>query len=469
MGYQPPKTKDYGVNLCDGCLHKQRIIDRQAQEILSLKQKLKLNERRLKQGFFGSSTPSSQVPVKANSLADKQAKRGGAQLGHQGSKRQVFPAHQADEVRLAAVGAKSCQFCQCSLVSHSANQRAIYDLQREAVRKVYYHIERKRCPQCRKVIAGKVLNAMPNAKLSNDLVAEVAHQHYVLGRTLGQLAERFSLNYSTLADSLKRVGKRLEPALEKLKGHYRQAPVRHADETTWRVDGAGGYSWYFGSPEVSLYLFRESRSAKVPKEVFGKEKLAGVVVVDRYAGYNRVPCAIQYCYAHLLREMKDLEAEFESTEEVRNYTRAMKLCLTDAIQLRNRGFTEGAYQSEAQAIKGKILEVSQRPAKHPAIRKWQDFYVEKGERLYHWCESAEIPADNNYAEREIRKVVIARKMSYGSQSQEGAKTREVWTSILQSLKKREANPHDKLLKALNQLAQNKELDIGAELFGSPAG
>src|SRR5262249_15698965 len=172
---------------------------------------------------------------------------------------------------------------------------------------------------------------------------------------------------------------------------------------------------------------------------------------------------------HLLREMKDLEAEFEANEEVKNYTREMKICLTDAMQLRNRGFSREDYRREAQIIKSKMLEVSQRPAKHPAIRKWQDFYVEKGERLYQWCASAEIPADNNYAEREIRKVVIARKMSYGSQSQEGAKTREIWTSILQSLKKREANPRDKLLKGLNELADNKELDIGAELFGSPAG
>src|SRR5262249_31327853 len=268
-------------------------------------------------------------------------------------------------------------------------------------------------PQCRNVVAGKVLQAMPNAKLSNELIVEVAHQHYVLGRTLGQLAERLSLPYSTLAEALQRLGKQLAPSLEKLQQDYRQAAVRHADETTWRTDGGNGYSWYFGSQDVSLYLFRESRSGSVPREVFGKEKLTGVLVVDRYAGYNRVPCAIQYCYAHLLREMKDLEAELEAHEEVKNYTREMKICLTDAIQLRNRGFNEQDYRSEAQTIKSKILALSQRQAKHPAIRKWQDFYVEKAERLYQWCDSAEIPADNNYAEREIRKVVIARKMSYG--------------------------------------------------------
>ncbi len=48
-----------------------------------------------------------------------------------------------------------------------------------------------------------------------------------------------------------------------------------------------------------------------------------------------------------------------------------------------------------------------------------------------------------------------------------SKTREIWTSILQTLKKRAENPRDKLVKVLNKLSQNKDLDIAEELFGSP--
>ena len=136
-----------------------------------------------------------------------------------------------------------------------------------------------------------------------------------------------------------------------------------------------------------------------------------MLVVDRYGGYNRVPSQMQYCYAHLLREMKDLEQEFETSEEVNNYTCQMKLHLTDAMQLRKRNLKEAEYLAQAQAIKLKIEELSNRQAKHPAVRRWQDFFLEKASRLYQWCQSAEIPAENNYAEREIRKIVIARKMS----------------------------------------------------------
>ena len=51
--------------------------------------------------------------------------------------------------------------------------------------------------------------------------------------------------------------------------------------------------------DLSIFQFGKNRSAQVPLAVFGKEPLKGTLVVDRYNGYNKVPCSIQYCYAHL--------------------------------------------------------------------------------------------------------------------------------------------------------------------------
>ena len=466
MGYQEPKSRDYGVNLCNGCLEKQREIDRLKEELQRLRQKLSVNQRKSQDGFFGSSTPSSKVPVKSNSLVENRAKKGGGQVGHRGVGRQSFKSEAADEQRVAEVSVENCETCECRLHRMTSNERAVYEIEREKVRKIYYQIERKVCPRCRKTLRGKVENAMPRASLSNELIVEAAEQHYVLGRTLGQISERLLINDATLSSSLKRVGKLLKPCLEKLFAEYRASLIRHADETSWRTDGGNGWSWYFGSSTVSVHLFRATRSMSVVKEVLGTGPLTGVLVVDRYGAYNRVPCSIQYCYAHLLREMDDLEQEFDSQAEVQNYAAQMKLHLTDAMHLRQRGFEEEEYLREAEKIKVRILALSDRQAVHSAVRRWQDFFVEKADRLYQWCQSSQIPAENNYAEREIRKVVIARKMSYGSQSEEGAKTREIWTSILQSLKKREDNPRDKLIKALNKLSQNEKIDIAEELFGS---
>ena len=244
MGHQEPKTKDYGVNLCEGCFNKQREIDRLKEEVQQLRLKVCANQRKSAAGFFGSSTPSSQIPVKANSLAENQARSGGATKGHRGVGRQVFSKDEADERRVAKVDAETCETCECRLNRLSSNERGVYELERERIKKIYYEVERKICRNCRRIESGRVGNALARAALSNELVTEVAEQHYVLGRTLGQIAERFEINYSTLSDSLKRVGKLIEPSLERLKTEYRQSLVRHADETSWRTDGGSGYSWY---------------------------------------------------------------------------------------------------------------------------------------------------------------------------------------------------------------------------------
>lgn len=465
MGYQEPKSRDYGVNNCDGCLEKQRVIDRLHEENLRLRQKLNQNERKIKEGFFNSSTSSAKIPVKPNALLEKQARRGGGQAGHVGVGRKNFSPLGADEQRTAKVEVENCPICECHLHQQSANEREIYELEVERVKKIHYTIERKKCSKCQKIISGKVKNAFPRVSLSSELVVEIAEQHYWLGRSLGQITSRFGLSYATVSASLERIGEKLKPNLEKLKEIFRQSEVRHADETGWRTDGGNGYAWYFGSDEMSLYLFRQTRSASVVEEVFGREQLSGVLVVDQYAGYNRVPCSIQYCYAHLLRKQEDLAKEFPKNREIQSYTSQMRKRLSQAMKLRKEGLSEAKYEQKAKQIKEQILKLSSRQAKHPAVRNWQDFYVEKADRLYQWCESAKIPAENNYAEREVRKIVIARKISYGSQSEAGAETREIWTSVLASLKKREANPKAKLVEALNKLSEDENFDIAEFLFG----
>lgn len=95
--------------------------------------------------------------------------------------------------------------------------------------------------------------------------------------------------------------------------------MKRADETSWRTDGKNGYVWLFATTDPSIFQFGKNRSSKVPQAVLGEESLPGVPVVDRYAAYNRSPCVIQYCYAHLLRTVQDLEKEFHEEREVSSF------------------------------------------------------------------------------------------------------------------------------------------------------
>ena len=94
--------------------------------------------------------------------------------------------------------------------------------------------------------------------------------------------------------------------------------------------------WLFATEDLSIFQFGKNKSAQVPLAVFGKEPLKGTLVVDRYNGYNKVPCSIQYCYAHLLREVEDLEKEFPDNTEVSTFTAVVIPLLSSAIKLRKQ-------------------------------------------------------------------------------------------------------------------------------------
>jgi hypothetical protein len=80
------------INRCAECLKKPREIDRLTEELQRLKQKLRYQERQVTAGFFGSSTLSAKLSVKATTPPAKEPKRKGTRPGHPGGGRQTFDA-----------------------------------------------------------------------------------------------------------------------------------------------------------------------------------------------------------------------------------------------------------------------------------------------------------------------------------------------------------------------------------------
>ena len=170
------------------------------------------------------------------------------------------------------------------------------------------------------------------------------------------------------------------------------------------------------------------------------------------------PCAIQYCYAHLLREVQDLAKEFPQVEEVSGFAASFAPLLADAMQLRARPLTAAQFGPQALELKVEIKSLVHAPAQHPGIQKIQNIFREQKARLYHWAKNPAIPADNNRAERELRPLVIARKISFGSQSEQGAQTRETLMTVLHTLRKRTTDVFDLFKRALDNLAEDETTD-----------
>jgi len=298
------------------------------------------------------------------------------------------------------------------------------------------------------------------------LLTHLAVAHYVQGVTLGHLSAQLGVGQGSLWAALHQLARRLAPVPQRLLLEYRRALVKHADETGWRNDGHNGYAWLFCTALISLFRFRQSRSASVAKEVFGIKRLPGTLVVDRYNAYNQMPCCIQYCYAHLLREVQDLGKEFPAVGEVSQFVESFAPLLAEAMKLRAQGLSVTQFRQQALELKMEIKALVHSPAQHPGIQKIQNIFREKATRLYHWAKNSAIPADNNRAERELRPLVIARKISFGSQSEQGAQTREILMSVLHTLGKRTKDVFGAFKRALDALAKDETRDPYELLFDS---
>jgi hypothetical protein len=140
--------------------------------------------------------------------------------------------------------------------------------------------------------------------------------------------------------------------------------------------------------------------------------------------------------------------------------------LAAAMKLRAQGLTASLFRQQALELKLEIKTLVYSPAQHPGVQKIQNIFRDRATRLYHWAKNSAIPADNNRAERELRPLVIARKISFGSQSEQGALTREILMSVLHTLRKRTQDVFAAFKHALDELAQDEKRDPYKLLFDS---
>lgn len=450
--------------VCSECADKQEEIYRLREENKHLKAKLRYQERKITEGYFGAQTPSSKRPFKANDRNPKSKNKGGGQKKHKGYGRAVFDEQEADSVERVE-SPNVCPDCGQKLQSRGVRKRAVIDVVPLKVEKILYELEYKHCSHCKKSVIAKAPGVLPKALYGNCLLAHVATEHYLHGVPLGQLERKLGIGYGALVEGMHKVAGILKDVPEALIDSYRQAPVKHADETGWRNNGQNGYGWLFATPQLSIFRFRKSRSARVVTETFGEEPLPGVLVVDRYPGYNRVPCAIQYCYAHLLRTIRDLEKEFPDNGQVKTFVATAAPLLSEAMSLRSLPIDDEEFYRRAAETKTEIIKAMQAEANHAGIQNIQNIFRNNAHRLYHWAEDRTVPAENNLAERQLRPLVIARKISFGSHSDAGAKTREVMMTVLFSLKNSFQNdPFIQLKTCLDAYSQNQNKSPSQLLF-----
>jgi transposase len=439
------------------------------EEIARLKAKLARQERTAKEQPFGLSTPSSKQLVKPSlpelSEAEVKRRKGGARIGHAGHgwKEPEGPAPET-EILPALEACPCCGGALESFPAEEENVRELIDCNPLPSFRRRVKVPTRYCPRCRKPVRPRIDGVLPKTRLTNNVMARVAAEHYFYGIPMGVVARRLNVAKGVLFNEMHRLAEILQPAADGLLMLLRGAAVKQADETSWRTDGDNGYAWVFIAGRITLFVCEQTRSSSVPSAVLSD--CIGKLMTDRYAAYNCFNGDRGYCLEHLKRETLKIVVDNPKSKECLSFTTELVpwLCMAMSLRVDCAG-DNVTYLLSAAFIRHKIEVIVEAPARHPAVQRIQNIFRENAERLWLWTTDPRMPADNNAAERAIRPLAIARKVSHGSMSVQGRKTRSVLMSVLHTLNACCTDPAGQLVKALNHYAQDRNANMFNRVFG----
>ncbi len=303
------------------------------------------------------------------------------------------------------------------------------------------------CPLCRK-------RRLPQAPLRGvaagrqrlginlvSLIAALREEGRLPMRTIQwylQTAHQLKLSVGAIAGVVHQVAQQARPAVAEALERIRASPVVHADETGWRENGVNGYVWTF-STSTERYFLRRGRGGEVVDEALG-ESFGGILVSDFYVAYHHYPGLKQRCWAHLLRDIHKLKALYpEDAGHVRWVRRVQRLY----AKARKWAAAGGRPPHRGQlALEKRLLALCRPFLEDPlAVQGKLCRRIERHiKELFVFVSHPETPSDNNAAERSLRHLVVSRKISGGTRSQQGSDSKMTLASLFGTWRARGLNP-----------------------------
>ena len=197
-----------------------------------------------------------------------------------------------------------CGRCGQPYAPNGAEESTLVEIEVKAYKRVIRRPRwRRTCARASspmEVSAPPVPRLFPRTLYGTSFWARFLFEHCACFRPVHRVAawmsaQGLTVSPGTLADSLKRFVPLLEPLAEAILAHQNEAALRHADETSWRVQELRGedrssraWLWVSVSNDAVSFHIDPSRSAEAAQKLFGDALLDTVIVCDRYSAYKRL-------------------------------------------------------------------------------------------------------------------------------------------------------------------------------------
>ena len=361
-----------------------------------------------------------------------------------------------------------CGRCGQPYAPNGAEESTLVEIEVKAHKRVIRRPRWRRTCECAsspmEVSAPAVPRLFPRTLYGTSFWARFLFEHCACFRPVHRVAAWFSsqgltVSPGTLADSLKRFVPLFEPVAHAILAHQNKAALRHADETGWRVQELRGeerssraWLWTSVSSDAVCFHIDPSRSAEAAQKLFGEALLGTVIVCDRYSAYKRLVrllgglVILAFCWSHVRRDFIDCAAgQVDLTDWCRGWIERIAgiYRLNEArLEHYDSGLKRPAPAFDAtqtalkEALDALFAEAQRELAALPdearegkALRS----LLNHRDGLSVFVDRPQVPMDNNLAERVLRGPVIGRRLSFGSNSEDGARFTAIVYSVAGTL------------------------------------
>lgn len=400
-----------------------------------------------------------QPPTPPALQSQKEPKKRGPPNGHPPWTRPI-PEHIDRVVSVPAPTA--CPHCACADLSSSTVK--VEQIQEDIVIQprpfvTCFKHDTAFCPSCRRPVyatAPGELRNCPIGPVTKAIAIWLHHQLKLPFRPVRDLfATLFGMSFvpaSALNFSLMAAEKGL-PLYEDLREKIRASSLLHLDETSWRIDGKGGWLWYAGNTELDFFHIDQSRSSEVIATILGDE-FGGDIVSDDYAAYNVVLARWrQACLAHIIRTAKEIAAEIVLIEDSQPYSQDIRFAETIAeffsevcaldTQRRSGRLSRKRARAIVPSLRRRLKAICSCKLYHAKTTNLRDRLLSAkrdAKKLFTFLTRPGMPPTNNHAERALRGPVLSRKISFGSRSLIGARAFSVNSSLLGTARRQNRPP-----------------------------
>lgn len=246
-----------------------------------------------------------------------------------------------------------------------------------------------------------------------------------------------------------------EEALDKL----RKSELAHADETGWKTMKQSKWLWQVTDKSIVIFKIFSSRGKKAFHTLLGKECIQNLVT-DRFRVYSTYGLH-QYCWAHLKRDFKKIEQREGRVSILGKLMGSLCSFLFKCVHGRDKGeISEKEFIQKAKEVKGEFhylfklgLRADTHDLKLGKTGRFCERLLHEEDKLWAFIEDQSLDLTNNLSERNLRKAVLWRKVSFGNKSARGEQFVERILSVVETIKIQGGNILDYLVACF--IARNK--------------